>query len=168
MQRSVLSSLVIAAIAVLLTLCVCVLVAPFLYSGQCKPDFFTQAGCTEIGLFLGVLAAPLSAGAAYVICRKGWRIKAEPYESIFVPTLHPKQVPGKYWIDANTCVSCDSCSYEAPNNICREDYDGNYTAYVYRQPETPKEVDDLREAMNGCPVGAISDMGTDKVLQTSN
>ncbi len=87
--------------------------------------------------------------------------KAKQFEepSAYSPKLHPKQVPGKYWIDVNACVFCAASSREAPDLICLEPDDENYTAYVYRQPETPKEDADMRRAMNVCPTEAIMDTG---------
>ncbi len=77
--------------------------------------------------------------------------------------LHPKQVPGKYWVDADACVFCEASSREAPNNIRLEDGHKNYTAFVYRQPETPEEEAAMRRAMNCCPTEAIMDTGTENV-----
>jgi ferredoxin len=84
-------------------------------------------------------------------------------ESAYSPKLHPKQVPGKYWIDANACVFCAASSQEAPDLIRLESDDENYTAYVYRQPETPEEEATMRRAMDCCPTEAIMDTGTDGV-----
>jgi ferredoxin len=95
-------------------------------------------------------------------------IEIEPQKPIVVnegvyARLHPKQVPGKYWIDAHACVFCGASSAEAPNNIRLEDDDKHYTAYVYRQPETPEEEAEMRSAMNCCPTEAIMDTGTENV-----
>ena len=85
-------------------------------------------------------------------------------DGVIYPRLHPKQVPGKYWIDAHTCLFSGNCPIEAPNNIRLEDDDEeNYTAYVYRQPETPEEEADMQRAMNCCPVEAVMDTGTENV-----
>jgi len=84
-------------------------------------------------------------------------------DGVIYSQLHPKQVPGKYWIDAHACVFCSASSMEAPNNIRLEEDDKNYTAYVYRQPETPEEEAAMRRAMNCCPTEAIMDTGTDTV-----
>ncbi len=79
------------------------------------------------------------------------------------PRLHPKQVPGKYWIDAHSCMFCDACTAEAPTNIRREHDSENYLAFVYRQPETLEEESDMCQAMNLCPVEAVMNTGTEKV-----
>lgn len=90
-------------------------------------------------------------------------VEVEKVDEVYYPRLHPKQVPGKYWIDANACVFCEASSMEAPNNIRLEDGDKDYTAYVYRQPETPEEEAAMRRAMNCCPTDAIMDTGTENV-----
>lgn len=60
--------------------------------------------------------------------------------------------PGKYFVD-RTCIACDACCIAAPDNFKMEENDGH--AYVVKQPETPAEEDQCREAMEGCPVEAI-------------
>ena len=85
-------------------------------------------------------------------------------DGVIYPRLHPKQVPGKYWIDAHVCLFSGNCPIEAPNNIrLEDDEDENFTAYVYRQPETPEEEADMQRAMNCCPVEAVMDTGTENV-----
>lgn len=84
-------------------------------------------------------------------------------DRVIYPRLHPKQVPGKYWIDAHACVFCSASSMEAPNNIRLEDNDDGYTAYVFRQPETPEEEAAMRRAMECCPTEAVMDTGTENV-----
>jgi ferredoxin len=90
-------------------------------------------------------------------------IEGEEGDAAAYPRLHPKQVPGKYWIDGYTCMVCDACTMESPNNIRLEDDEKNHTSYVYRQPETPEEEAAMRQAMNCCPVEAIMDTGTENV-----
>src|SRR5260370_39346232 len=69
---------------------------------------------------------------------------------------YPENVVGKYYVD-NQCIDCDLCRETAPNNFTRSD-DGGYS-YVFKQPETPEEEAQCREAMEGCPVEAIGDNG---------
>lgn len=71
--------------------------------------------------------------------------------------LSPLHAPGKYFVDGNTCVWCVSCSVDAPNNIAQDD-DAMF-AYVFKQPESPKEEEDCKRAMDSCPLAAVRDDG---------
>ena len=97
------------------------------------------------------------------ICRK-W--------GLFKPALeaqkeikHPNNVPGKYWVDCNSCSSFGICVDTAPNNFRypleqngkKEGYRNE--TYVYKQPETEEEEAQCRLAMEICPVDAIHDNG---------
>ena len=64
--------------------------------------------------------------------------------------------PGKVYVDED-CIACDACVTSAPNNFVMNDDDGH--AYVSKQPESEEEVEQVREAMEGCPVEAIGDDG---------
>ena len=65
-------------------------------------------------------------------------------------------VPGKYYVDQQ-CIDCDLCREVAPLNFKRDD-DGGYSI-VYKQPTTPKEIEECEEALEGCPVEAIGNDG---------
>jgi len=62
----------------------------------------------------------------------------------------PQNVPGKWYVDEN-CILCSLCEQTAPENFTAgEDYD-----YVFKQPETPEEIEACEEAMEECPVESI-------------
>jgi ferredoxin len=63
----------------------------------------------------------------------------------------PENVPGRYFVD-ESCIASKYCVSAAPRNF-RMTESGH--AYVYRQPETPEEEEQCREALAGCPVCAI-------------
>lgn len=65
---------------------------------------------------------------------------------------YPENISGKYYVDSE-CIDCDVCRDTAPSNFTRQD-DSGYS-YVYKQPETPEEEDECKEAMESCPVEAI-------------
>jgi ferredoxin len=65
---------------------------------------------------------------------------------------YEQNVAGKMYVD-NQCIDCDLCRETAPNNFTRHE-DGGYS-YVYKQPESPEEEQQCKEAMEGCPVEAI-------------
>ena len=67
---------------------------------------------------------------------------------------YSENVVGKYYVDTQ-CIDCDLCRETAPKNFTRQD-DGGYS-YVYKQPETPEEEAQCKEAKEGCPVEAIGD-----------
>ncbi len=71
----------------------------------------------------------------------------------------PDNVPGAFYVDG-TCIDCDVCRDTAPSNFTRNDENGY--SYVYKQPDTPDQVELSTEAMNACPVEAI---GTDGAEQ---
>lgn len=65
---------------------------------------------------------------------------------------HKESVGGKYYVD-DQCIDCDLCRETAPANFTRSD-EGGYS-YVYKQPASPEEEAQCKEAMEGCPVEAI-------------
>ena len=65
-------------------------------------------------------------------------------------------VPGKYFVDQK-CIDCNLCRDTAPNNF-KQNADEGYS-YVYKQPETPQEEEQCKEALESCPVEAIGDDG---------
>jgi ferredoxin len=73
------------------------------------------------------------------------------------PRKHPLNVSGKYYVDFNRCINHGLCVFAAPNNFKLDK--GDYGAYAFRQPESPEEEAQCREAMEECPVGAIRDDG---------
>lgn len=68
----------------------------------------------------------------------------------------PDNVKGKTYVD-ETCIACDACVTSAPNNFAMNDDSGH--AFVNKQPTTPEEEEQVREAMEGCPVEAIGNDG---------
>jgi ferredoxin len=73
-----------------------------------------------------------------------------------IANKYPNNVPGKYYVD-NQCIDCDLCRETAPANFTRND-DGGFS-YVFKQPGTPEEEAQCKEAKEGCPVEAIGDNG---------
>ncbi|MBC8243100.1 MAG: ferredoxin [Verrucomicrobia bacterium] len=65
-------------------------------------------------------------------------------------------VRGKYYVDYQ-CLDCDLCRETSPNNFKRNDERGE--SYIYKQPETPEEIELCNEAIEGCCVKAIRDDG---------
>ena len=63
---------------------------------------------------------------------------------------------GKFYVDQQ-CIDCDLCRETAPSNFKRND-DGGYS-FVYKQPTTPEEEAQCKEAQEGCPVEAIGSDG---------
>jgi ferredoxin len=77
---------------------------------------------------------------------------------------YPKNVPGKYYIDAQ-CTDCDLCRECAPNNIRRDDEHGY--SYVFNQPSTPTEIAACEEGVQGCPTQAVGNDGDQNDWRTS-
>jgi ferredoxin len=73
-----------------------------------------------------------------------------------IANKYENNVGGKFYVD-NQCIDCDLCRETAPENFTRFD-DGGYS-YVKKQPETPEEEAQCKEAKEGCPVEAIGDNG---------
>jgi ferredoxin len=67
---------------------------------------------------------------------------------------YPQNASGRFYVD-DQCIDCDLCRETAPANFARND-DGGHS-YVYKQPESPEEEAQCKEAMDGCPVEAIGD-----------
>ena len=69
---------------------------------------------------------------------------------------HPLSAPGRYYVDCNPCVHHLCCVEIAPNNFHMGE---NICAYVFKQPGTPEEEAQCREALTTCPTAAIHDDG---------
>lgn len=69
---------------------------------------------------------------------------------------YESNIAGAFYVDTE-CIDCDLCRETAPKNFKRND-DGGYS-FVFTQPATPEEVDQCKEAMEGCPVEAIGQDG---------
>lgn len=65
-------------------------------------------------------------------------------------------VAGRYYIDSS-CIVCGACESAAPDNI-RLSEDGSHDV-IFKQPENADEEQACRDALDGCPVGAIGDDG---------
>lgn len=65
-------------------------------------------------------------------------------------------VPGKFFVD-HQCIDCNLCRDTAPSNFKQNEAEG--FSYVYKQPESPDEEAQCREALESCPVEAIGDDG---------
>ena len=68
-------------------------------------------------------------------------------------------VPGPYYVDEE-CIACDACVLVAEKHF-RIDEESSL-AYVFRQPQTKKEMVLCQEAMEACPVEAIHNDGKQK------
>ena len=69
---------------------------------------------------------------------------------------HPLNVPGKYYVDCDTCLDHECCIEAAPNNFMQDE---EHSAYVFKQPENQEEEAQCRQAVEECPVAAIRDDG---------
>ena len=69
---------------------------------------------------------------------------------------YPENIPGKIYVD-ESCIACDACVTAAPGCFGMKEEDGH--AFVKKQPQSPQEEDQVREAMEGCPVEAIGNDG---------
>ena len=65
---------------------------------------------------------------------------------------------GNYYVD-QTCIAAKYCVSVAPDHFQMDEAGGH--AVLIRQPEGPEEEELVRDALHGCPVGAIGDDGDD-------
>jgi ferredoxin len=72
-----------------------------------------------------------------------------------------ENVPGPFYVDSS-CIDCDLCRGNAPQFFGRND--GIGYSVVYKQPETPEEIHEAQEALDGCPTASI---GNDGILSPS-
>ena len=68
----------------------------------------------------------------------------------------PYNSPGKYYVDEQ-CLDCDLCREVAPTVFARNEEEG--TSYVNKQPVNEAELEQVKEAIEGCPCEAIFDDG---------
>jgi ferredoxin len=77
---------------------------------------------------------------------------------------HKDNVSGRYWVSCTYCCRFGICVETAPNNFrfpaqpYQDDYYRN-GAYVFKQPDTQKEEEQCRLAIQFCPVDVIHDDG---------
>jgi ferredoxin len=89
-----------------------------------------------------------------------FRSGTQGWPSMTAPgTRHPLNVPGKYWVDCHECLVHELCVHLAPNNFTMIEGEDFNSACVIKQPETPEEERQCREALESCPVAAIRDDG---------
>lgn len=67
-----------------------------------------------------------------------------------------ENVPGKYYVTSE-CNGCGVCFSHALQNFMYSN-DSTYY-YVYQQPADPREENDIRHAMETCPMNCIKDDG---------
>jgi ferredoxin len=73
-------------------------------------------------------------------------------------------LPGKFFVD-DQCIDCDLCRETAPLNFTRNEEGGH--SFVNKQPVSPEEEQQCREAMEGCPVEAIGNNGIEAAAATA-
>ncbi len=69
---------------------------------------------------------------------------------------YPENAQGKFYVD-NQCIACDACCTTAPGNFQMNIDEGH--AFLSKQPASPEEETQCKEAMEGCPVEAIGNDG---------
>ena len=81
-----------------------------------------------------------------------------PISNIMADKTHkwPVNAAGKFYVDEQ-CIDCDLCRETAPAFFARND-DGSHS-YVFKQPETPADIEQCEEALSNCPVEAIGNDG---------
>jgi ferredoxin len=67
-------------------------------------------------------------------------------------------VPGAFYVDSS-CIDCDMCRVNAPGTFRRNDHTG--LSVAYRQPATPEEIQQAKDAMHECPTESIGEDGQD-------
>jgi ferredoxin len=82
-----------------------------------------------------------------------------------IQNRYSDNITGKFYVDSE-CIDCDLCRETAPENFTRNE-DGGYS-FVFKQPISPEEETQCREAMEGCPVCAIGDDGQQTDEATSS
>lgn len=65
-------------------------------------------------------------------------------------------IPGPYYVDSS-CIDCDLCRSNAPDFFKRDDELG--FSIVFRQPQTPEEIEIAEDALSSCPSASIGNDG---------
>lgn len=73
-------------------------------------------------------------------------------------TTRALNAPGKYWVDGS-CLICGLCTILAPKNFRFSEE--RVSCEVFKQPETPEEEAQVRDAMGQSCVQCIHDDGDD-------
>jgi hypothetical protein len=71
---------------------------------------------------------------------------------IAMPTPHPKNAHGPFYVECGCCIACDAPFHEAPDLMATDDGNGDYHCHFRKQPETPAEVE---RAINACVVSCV-------------
>ena len=66
----------------------------------------------------------------------------------------PENIAGRFYVDTS-CIDCDMCRESAAFAFRRDDDTGQ--SFVYRQPSTPDEIAQAREALDACPTSSIGE-----------
>ena len=77
---------------------------------------------------------------------------------------HPKNAPGPFYVEDDSCIQCEAPSVAAPDLIGTDDQRWGYHCYFRRQPETPEEVDRAVEACVFSCVRAVRYAGDDPAI----
>ncbi len=72
------------------------------------------------------------------------------------PNRLEENAPGKFYV-TNECNGCGICFSYALQSFMYSNDSSYY--YVYQQPTDPREEDDIRRAMEVCPMNCIKDDG---------
>ena len=59
-------------------------------------------------------------------------------------------------VDKNKCIGCSVCSSVAPDVFELKDLDGKFITVPKQGYDFPKEENNIMDALEGCPTGAIS------------
>src|SRR6185437_8902369 len=68
----------------------------------------------------------------------------------------PENIPGVYYVDSS-CIACGVCAAAAPTCFSQNRSKNYY--YVCKQPATPKEREECKQALSACPTASIGQDG---------
>jgi hypothetical protein len=82
------------------------------------------------------------------------------------PPPHPKNAPGDFYVENNECITCGYPHVLAPDLMAWErDAEGREShCYFKKQPETPLEIEQAVNAMNGSCCGALCYSGSNREI----
>ncbi len=78
---------------------------------------------------------------------------------------HPDNAVGEFYVECDSCISCEAPYHEAPNLMGRPgSSESNYGCFFRRQPSTPEEIEHACDAVMVSCVEAVRYSGTDRSI----
>jgi ferredoxin len=84
------------------------------------------------------------------------RMSTNPNDMANITDKLTNNVTGRFYVDSS-CIDCNQCRDNASSFFTRDEETG--LSIVFKQPETPEEIAEAQDALDGCPTDSIGNDG---------